>query len=158
MRPMRQFGWRRTLNMPSSRSQAGSVAVVYKMFDQWDCCIGCAPAMRGLQDRNAHRHRQILRIHALRAKTWRSCREIWRRFDSNIPPQTTKPAVHGAVGAFFRAAPYNRAFSSWMSTMNRCPTTRSAGPIGLAARAWLAGLVLAWWGAALPAAEQLQPA
>lgn len=66
--------------------------------------------------------------------------------------------MHGAVGAFFRAAPYNRAFSSWMSTMNRCPTTRSAGPIGLAARAWLAGLVLAWWGAALPAAEQLQPA
>src|SRR6218665_3249136 len=52
---MRPFWWGRTLNMPSSRSQAGSVAVVYKMFDQWDCCIGCAPAMRGLQDRNAHR-------------------------------------------------------------------------------------------------------
>src|SRR6218665_1515225 len=31
MRPMRQFGWRRTLNMPFSRSQAGSVAVVYKI-------------------------------------------------------------------------------------------------------------------------------
>ncbi|MCW5235484.1 hypothetical protein [Verminephrobacter eiseniae] len=42
--------------------------------------------------------------------------------------------------------------------MNRCPTTRSAGPIGLVARAWLAGLALVCWGAALPAAAQLQPA
>src|SRR6218665_536803 len=115
-------------------------------------CAACKTAT------HTDRHRQNFRTHALSAKTWRSCLESGRRFDSNIPSHATKPAVHGAVGAFFWNAPYHRPFSSRMSTMTRCPTTRSAGPIGLAARAWLAGLVLAWWGAALPAAEQLQPA